>query len=221
MTFEPLEAPLHPPQHLPSPHSVLAWQAGDPFDMAVLLASLLLGGGYDAYVVAGYAPKWVTLRDLSQQECPLLAPGGSGGGSGVVAAATPVGARGGSAASLVKAAGAGGTGAAAAAAAEGRDTPGGRKKYQLRPKTKLSSKIAEAAATIAAPAPAAGAAPQLAATSEALGSGGGGGLRGGGDAPSSAGGEGDDGDADADAEPPGPSKRVHAWVLVLPGRREV
>lgn len=56
MAYESLEDPLHPPEFLPSPMSVLGWQAGDCFDFAVALASLLIGAGYNAYVVVGYAP---------------------------------------------------------------------------------------------------------------------------------------------------------------------
>ena len=39
------------------------WQAGDCFDMAQLLCSLLLGVGYDAYVVSGYAKQTTTHCD--------------------------------------------------------------------------------------------------------------------------------------------------------------
>ncbi|ETV99093.1 hypothetical protein, variant [Aphanomyces invadans] len=71
--YEPLVDPCAPPACLPSPSAVLAWQAGDSFDMANLLASFLIGAGYDAYVVHGRAPKWVCLLDQSQTECPYLA----------------------------------------------------------------------------------------------------------------------------------------------------
>lgn len=39
------------------------WQRGDCFDMSILLASLLIGYGYDAYVVYGRAPKFITTKD--------------------------------------------------------------------------------------------------------------------------------------------------------------
>jgi hypothetical protein len=39
--------------------------------MANLLCSFLLGGGYDAYVVYGYAPKHITLRDQTHVPAPL------------------------------------------------------------------------------------------------------------------------------------------------------
>ena len=40
-------------------------QQGNAFDMATLLVSLLIGVGYDAYVVSGYAAKHITLMDQS------------------------------------------------------------------------------------------------------------------------------------------------------------
>jgi hypothetical protein len=61
LAYEPLEDPLHPPEFLPAPASVLSWQAGDSFDLAGVLASLLIGVGYNAYMVMGYAPQ-VCLR---------------------------------------------------------------------------------------------------------------------------------------------------------------
>ncbi|RHY34614.1 hypothetical protein DYB32_000804 [Aphanomyces invadans] len=67
--YEPLVDPCAPPACLPSPSAVLAWQAGDSFDMANLLASFLIGAGYDAYVVHGYD----CLDAVSQTECPYLA----------------------------------------------------------------------------------------------------------------------------------------------------
>lgn len=43
--YEPLENLLHPPEYLASPQSVLAWQAGDCFDISATLCSLLIGVG--------------------------------------------------------------------------------------------------------------------------------------------------------------------------------
>jgi hypothetical protein len=60
--YEPLDPPTDLPRVLVSPAQTLAARAGDCLDMSVLLASLLLGAGYDAYVVIGTAPKWITLR---------------------------------------------------------------------------------------------------------------------------------------------------------------
>jgi hypothetical protein len=63
--------------------------------MSTVLASLLIGNGYDAYCVSGTAPRWVTQRDTSCQPCPYVEPtfpeaeapgmdvtGGSDGGGG-------------------------------------------------------------------------------------------------------------------------------------------
>ena len=71
-TYEPLENPTALPRYLPSASAVLTWQAGDCFDLATVLASFLIGSGYDAYVVYGIAPKSVTLRDQSKMACPFL-----------------------------------------------------------------------------------------------------------------------------------------------------
>ena len=70
VTYEPLELAGSLPRHMPSPNSTLAWQAGDCFDMAQLLVSLLLGVGYDAYVVSGYAKKHITLNDECNKSIP-------------------------------------------------------------------------------------------------------------------------------------------------------
>lgn len=72
MDYEPLTDPLEPPEVIPSPYSVLQWRVGDCFDFGMLLTSYLLGVGYDAYCVMGYAPKWVCMRDRSYIECPML-----------------------------------------------------------------------------------------------------------------------------------------------------
>jgi hypothetical protein len=66
LEYEPLERVTEPPSVLPSPSCVINWYRGDSFDYATLLASFLLGVGYDAYVCYGYAPKWVTLCDQSE-----------------------------------------------------------------------------------------------------------------------------------------------------------
>jgi len=258
VTFEPLEKPLHPPQNLPSPHSVLAWQAGDSFDCAVVLASLLLGAGFDAYVVMGYAPRPVTLGDLQREECPLL----TAGSGDATAAAGAAGAKAGgsseaSSASTAAAAGAAATGKAAAgtaaAGAGGKqhqaaaEEPGKRKKYQLRPRPTFTSKFLEAKEAEAAKAAAEAAeaaqqeAPnqaaasarqsidaQAAAAARSSVSSGGGLTVGGDDSSAAVAGEGNQAAASAEEgveeegfERPGHSKRVHAWVLVLPGRRDV
>ena len=72
LEYEQLESPLLFPSALPSPYTVMEWQAGDCFDLSVALCSLLVGVGYDAYVCVGYAPKRVTTNDQTEQECPVL-----------------------------------------------------------------------------------------------------------------------------------------------------
>ena len=47
-------------------------QAGDSFDLSTVLCSLLIGAGFDAYVVAGYAPQAITFNDQAATQCPAL-----------------------------------------------------------------------------------------------------------------------------------------------------
>lgn len=60
--YEPLDPPTELPKQLPSPATTLTTRTGDCFDMAIVLASYLIGNGYDAYIVVGTAPKWITLK---------------------------------------------------------------------------------------------------------------------------------------------------------------
>lgn len=69
--YEPLDPPVEPPKVLVSPTLTIKSHTGDCFDLAMLLASFLIANGYDAYVVYGYAPKFIALRDQSQTLCPL------------------------------------------------------------------------------------------------------------------------------------------------------
>lgn len=68
--YETLENVKELPSHAPSPHSIFNWQRGDSLDYAVALCSLLLGVGYDAYVVSGYAPEWITHGRQSHLSMP-------------------------------------------------------------------------------------------------------------------------------------------------------
>jgi hypothetical protein len=70
--FEPLDPPNEPPKYLFSPLQVLESHTGDCFDLSNLLCSFLLGAGYDAYVVYGYAPSFITLKDQSKTPCPMI-----------------------------------------------------------------------------------------------------------------------------------------------------
>ena len=55
-----------------SPTRVLKTQRGNCFEISTLLCLLLLGSGYDAYVVCGYATRETTLCDEVREICPLL-----------------------------------------------------------------------------------------------------------------------------------------------------
>nr|XP_014352781.1 PREDICTED: dynein regulatory complex subunit 7 [Latimeria chalumnae] len=72
LTMYPLKPPIDPPQVLHSPVSILKCQQGNCFDFSVLLCSLLIGAGYDAYSVSGYAVKEMCLNDETREICPLL-----------------------------------------------------------------------------------------------------------------------------------------------------
>ena len=219
LEYEPLENPILFPESIPSPYAVMGWQAGDCFDLAIVLCSLLVGVGYDAYVCLGYAPKYITLNDQSGTMCPVLEreaaererggrdePGGSG---------------------------------AAAAGKTPRAKAKKENKYKVKPPIDLTSKVVleterlakeeaareaveemerlnvaeEARTANAAAAEPAEAAGRSDAPSDPAG-------------PEAAAGEGG-GDVDAGAEEEArrdraiDGKRVHAWVVVRAGKREV
>lgn len=70
----PPPAPHTPPRqptHLYSPTTVLKYQRGNCFDFSTLLCSMLIGSGYDAYVVNGYGSQDLCLMDLTREVCPL------------------------------------------------------------------------------------------------------------------------------------------------------
>ena len=45
---------------------------GNAFDYCFILASVLIGVGYDAYVINGYAAAAICTGDESKRICPLL-----------------------------------------------------------------------------------------------------------------------------------------------------
>ena len=63
---------LPQPEKLVTPTLVLRQQKGNSFDHSVLLCSLLLGVGYDAYCVCGYGTREVCMMDQTRNICPLL-----------------------------------------------------------------------------------------------------------------------------------------------------
>lgn len=71
LEYEELDPPNSLPDFIPSPSNVIDWQAGDSFDFSILLCSLLVGSGYDAFCVYGAAPKYITTKDESLMDCPF------------------------------------------------------------------------------------------------------------------------------------------------------
>ncbi|NXF36032.1 DRC7 protein, partial [Nyctibius bracteatus] len=72
LTMEPLKSPITPPSSLYSPTTILKYQRGNCFDYSVLLCSMLIGAGYDAYCVHGYATREICTLDETLEPCPLL-----------------------------------------------------------------------------------------------------------------------------------------------------
>jgi transglutaminase-like putative cysteine protease len=60
---------------IPSPSSTILWQKGDCFDLSILLVSLLIGVGYDAYCVVGTAPREITLKNEALMDNPSINAG--------------------------------------------------------------------------------------------------------------------------------------------------
>ncbi|XP_065497077.1 dynein regulatory complex subunit 7 isoform X2 [Caloenas nicobarica] len=72
LIMEPLKSPITPPSSLYSPTTILKYQRGNCFDFSVLLCSMLIGAGYDAYCVHGYATREICTLDETLEVCPLL-----------------------------------------------------------------------------------------------------------------------------------------------------
>ncbi|NXE11065.1 DRC7 protein, partial [Lophotis ruficrista] len=72
LTMEPLKSPITLPSSLYSPTTILKYQRGNCFDFSVLLCSMLIGAGYDAYCVHGYATREICTLDETLEVCPLL-----------------------------------------------------------------------------------------------------------------------------------------------------
>jgi len=72
LNFEPLNPAIDLPAIIPSSTTVLRKQKGNCFDYSILLCSLLIGAGYDAYCISGYANKETTLMNQSREICPYL-----------------------------------------------------------------------------------------------------------------------------------------------------
>eukprot|EP01112_Ceratiomyxa_fruticulosa_P015298 TRINITY_DN4476_c0_g2_i2.p1 TRINITY_DN4476_c0_g2~~TRINITY_DN4476_c0_g2_i2.p1 ORF type:complete len:915 (-),score=212.17 TRINITY_DN4476_c0_g2_i2:88-2832(-) len=72
--YEELSYPAEFPSVLRSPTDVLKDKRGNCFEISILLVSMLIGNGYDAYCVSGTANIETTTLDLTSQTCPLLTP---------------------------------------------------------------------------------------------------------------------------------------------------
>jgi hypothetical protein len=70
--YEELSPPNEFPRYLPAPENVLLWQIGDCFDMSIVLCSILIGCGYNAFVVYGKAPREITTKDESDMSPPEM-----------------------------------------------------------------------------------------------------------------------------------------------------
>ncbi|XP_018906017.2 dynein regulatory complex subunit 7 [Bemisia tabaci] len=70
--YEPLEKPVMFPEYIRSPDTVLSRQKANCFELAILLVSCLIGSGYDAYVVSGYATREVCINDQTRTKCPYI-----------------------------------------------------------------------------------------------------------------------------------------------------
>lgn len=74
LTLELLDQPTEVPKQLCSPTYVVRSRKGTCFEYSTLLCSFLLGAGFNAYCVSGYAVKEMCLLDQTHEECPLLKP---------------------------------------------------------------------------------------------------------------------------------------------------
>lgn len=61
------------PNRFYSPHTTVIRKSGQSHELACVLCSLLIGLGYDAYVVFGYAVRDVTMRIMTRVDSPYPA----------------------------------------------------------------------------------------------------------------------------------------------------
>ncbi|KPJ13936.1 Coiled-coil domain-containing protein 135 [Papilio machaon] len=60
------------PERIMSPYTAIIRRSGNPFELAHVLVSWLVGGGYDAYVVVGCAQRDVCMAIRYRTECPHI-----------------------------------------------------------------------------------------------------------------------------------------------------
>mmetsp|Transcript_24814 Transcript_24814/g.62392 ORF Transcript_24814/g.62392 Transcript_24814/m.62392 type:complete len:861 (-) Transcript_24814:429-3011(-) len=71
MNYEELIPVDKYPKVIPSPATTLDWRAGDSFDFSIILCSLLIGVGYDAYCVSGFAPRFIATKCETMEHCAV------------------------------------------------------------------------------------------------------------------------------------------------------
>lgn len=72
IAFETLPDPVLMPNRLVSPDTLLRRRKGNSFEMATLLCSLLIGNGFRAMVVSGYATREVVNNNQERVVCPFV-----------------------------------------------------------------------------------------------------------------------------------------------------
>lgn len=72
LTYEELDQPKLFPEIIVSPYNSVKWQIGDSADIAVLASSILLGVGYDVFVVMGEANHEITKKNENNVNCFFL-----------------------------------------------------------------------------------------------------------------------------------------------------
>ncbi|CAF1082366.1 unnamed protein product [Adineta steineri] len=72
LNYDLLDPPYELPKTLSSPTKILTDQHGNCFDYANLLCSLLIGAGYDAYIVSGYATREICYMDTTRLPNPYI-----------------------------------------------------------------------------------------------------------------------------------------------------
>ena len=72
LEYEELYPPNEFPKVIPSPANIIKYQIGDCFDFSIVLCSLLIGAGYNAFVVYGRSPRYITTKDESNLDPPDL-----------------------------------------------------------------------------------------------------------------------------------------------------
>lgn len=63
---------LFQPERIMSPYTAIVRRSGNPFELAHVLVSWLVGAGYDAYVVVGCAKRDLCLAVRYRTVCPEI-----------------------------------------------------------------------------------------------------------------------------------------------------